>query len=142
MESHANKLFFRRLEDTALSLIDWTDAKRCRHFSFVIYKKRVVSIGWNSSKTHPTNLLNRKVSVKTGEDFSEQKYVCSELSAINKLKRLTNIDTKKCVLINMRYDRNKKLAFAKPCMSCKSLLQYHEFKSVLYTNSEGVYEKF
>jgi len=142
MESRANKSFFRRLEDTALSLIDWNESKRCRHFSFVVYKKRVVSIGWNSSKTHPTNLINRKISVKTGEDFSEQKYVCSELNAINKLKRLTNIDTKKCVLINMRYDRNKKLAFAKPCMSCKSLLKYHEFKSVLYTNDQGVYERF
>jgi deoxycytidylate deaminase len=131
MESRANSSFFRRLEDTALSLIDWNESKRCRHFSFVIYKKRVVSIGWNSSKTHPTNLINRKISAKTGEDFSEQKYVCSELNAINKLKRLTNI----------KYDRNKKLAFAKPCMSCKSLLKYNEFKSVLYTNDRGVYER-
>jgi len=142
MESRANKSFFKRLEDIALSLIDWNESKRCRHFSFVIYKKRIVAIGTNNQKTHPVNLLNRKTSLKTGEDFSDQKHTCSEFNAINKLKRLTNIDTKKCTLVNLRYDRNKKLAFARPCMSCTSLLSYFEFKDVRYTASDGKYQQY
>jgi len=135
-------LDFKRIEEIAESLIDWDDAIRCRHFSFIVYKKRIVSIGTNKQKTHPTNLKNRKVSSKTGEDFSDQKHICSEFNAIVKLKRQTNINTKKCTLINLRYDRNKKLAFAQPCMSCVSLLKYHEFKTILYTNSTGCYEEF
>lgn len=142
MESRANKLLFRRLEDIARSLIDWEDSIRCRHFSFVLHKKRIVSIGINNRKTHPSNLKNRKVSSITGEDFSEQKHTCSEFNAICKLKRLTNIDTKKCILINIRYDRNKELAYAKPCMSCRSLLRYHQFKSIICTNADGNYELF
>lgn len=138
----ANKLNFKRLEEIAESLIDWDEPIRCRHFSFILNKKKIVAIGLNQQKTHPINLKNRKVSLITGEDFSEQKHICSEFSAINKLKRATNIDTKKCTLVNMRFDRNKKLAFAKPCMSCKSLLKYHQFKKIVWTDNNGFYNDY
>lgn len=141
MGSSANKLKFKRFEEIAESLIDWNDSVRCRHFSFIVHKQRIVAIGSNNTKTHPTNLKNRKVSIRTGEDFSEQKHTCSEFNAILKLKRLTNIDTKKCSLINLRYDRNKKIAFAKPCMSCHKLLSYFEFKNVFWSNNDGDYER-
>ena len=140
MELNASNLNFKRLEDIAESLIDWSDTMRCRHFSFILHKKRIIAIGTNIKKTHPLHLKNRKVSVRTGEDFSEQKHTCSEFNAIIKLKRLTNIDTKKCSLINLRYDRNKKLALASPCMSCKSLLTYFQFKTVIYTDNDGLYK--
>lgn len=134
-----NKLNFKRIEEIAESLINWNEPIRCRHFSFILNKKRIISIGTNQQKTHPIHLKNRKVSTRTGEDFSDQKHTCSEFNAINKLKRLTNIDTKKCIIINLRYDRNKKLALAKPCMSCTSLLAFHEFKRVLWTDNNGNY---
>jgi len=130
------------LEDIAQSLIDWDEQIRCRHFSFILNKKKIVAIGTNQQKTHPTNLKNRKISIRTGEDFSEQKHTCSEFSAIKKLKNLTNIDTKKCTLINLRYDRNRKLALACPCMSCGSLLKFHEFKTIFYTNELGKYIQY
>ena len=136
---NASKSGFKRLEEIAESLIDWEDDVRCRHFSFILNKKRIVAIGTNQQKTHPINLKNRKVSVRTGEDFSEQKYICSEFNAIIKLKRLTNIDTKKCTIVNLRYDRNRKIALARPCMSCNSLLAYHEFKKVIWTDDRGNY---
>lgn len=134
-----SKSYFKRLEDIAESLIDWNDSIRCRHFTFILNKRRIVSIGVNQKKTHPINLKNRKVSSTTGEDFSDQKHTCSEFSAIIKLKNLTNIDTKKCILVNLRYDRNKRIALASPCMSCISLLKYHEFKKVIWTNNYGDY---
>ncbi len=142
MESNVSNLTFKRLEDIAESLIDWEDSKRCKHFSFIMHKRRIIAIGANTQKTHPVHLKNRKISVRTGEDFSEQKHRCSEFNAIIKLKRLTNIDTKKCMLINIRYDKNKKLALASPCMSCKSLLKYFQFKSVLYTDNDGIYRTY
>lgn len=132
-------MFFKRLEEIALSLIDWTDGLRCRHFSFIINKKRIITIGMNTQKTHPANLIYKKFSIKTGEDISEHKHTCSEFNAILKLKNLTNIDTKKCVLVNLRFNRNKKIDFAAPCMSCTSLLAFHEFKKIIWTNCNGSY---
>ena len=130
---------YKRLEEIAKSLLDSSTSNRCRHFSFILFKNRLIATGMNCNKTHPINLKNRKVSRVTGDDYSDQKHVCSELNAILKLKRLTNIDTKKCTLINIRYDRNDKIALAKPCMSCKSLLQYHNFKHIIWTNNNGEY---
>ncbi len=141
MTSNVSKSKYRRLEEIAHSLVDWDNPRRCHHISFIMHKKRIVAIGANQQKTHPTNLKNRKVSKVTGEDYSEQKHTCSEFNAIIKLKKLTNIDTKKCVLVNVRYDRNKQLALAKPCMSCKSLLRYHSFKKVVWTTNDGTYEE-
>ena len=138
-ELNVNRSTFKRLEEIAESLIDWDDSIRCRHFSFILNKKHIVAIGTNKRKTHPLNLKNRKISNITGEDFSEQKHICSEFNAITKLKRLTNINTKKCMLINLRYDRNRKIALARPCMSCRSLLVYHEFKRVIWTDDDGKY---
>ena len=132
---------FKRLEEIGESLIDYSSSKRCHHFSFILYKNRIVAIGSNNKKTHPTNLKNPKISTKTGENFSDQKFTCSEFSAILKLKRLTNIDSKKCTLVNIRYDRNKKLALAKPCMSCDNLLRYFLFKKIYSTNNKGEYEE-
>lgn len=140
MASNTCKSIYKRCEEVAESLIDWSETKRCRHFSFIVYKKKIIAIGQNHPKTHPAHLINRKISVRTGEDFSEQKHTCSEFNAVTKLKRLTNIDAKKCTLLNIRYDRNRRLAFAKPCMSCKSLLKYFRFKNVHYTNDQGHYE--
>ena len=135
-----NESFLKRLEDISKGLIDHDFARlRCRHFSFIIYKNRIISIGINSKKTHPTNLKNPKKSIKTGEDFSDQKHTCSELNAILKLKRLTNIQTEKCTLINIRIDRNGKKVLSKPCMSCDNLLKYHNFKNITWTNESGNY---
>jgi hypothetical protein len=130
---------FKKFEKIARALVKPTNNKRCHHFSFILLKKRLLTIGSNIQKTHPINLKNRKISARTGEDYSEFKNICSELNAINKLKKLTNINTKKCTLINIRYDRNMKIALAKPCMSCQNLLSVFTFKKVLWTNERGEY---
>ena len=132
-------LNFKKLEDIALSLIDFESQGRCHHVSFILYKGVPISIGTNLHKTHPMNLVNRKISKITGEDYSDQKKICSEFNAILKLKRLTNIDTKKCVLVNIRYDRNRNIAIAKPCMSCQNLLRYHNFKKIIWSTDNGEY---
>lgn len=132
---------FKRLEEIGESLIDFSSAKRCHHFSFILYKNKILAIGSNNQKTHPSNLKNPKISIRTGEDFSNQKYTCSEFHAILKLKRQTNIDSKKCVLVNMRFDRNGKLSYSRPCMSCQNLLKYHNFKKVIWTDNNGDYHE-
>lgn len=126
-----------RLIDIAMSMVDRSSGKRSHHFSFIIKKNRIISIGQNNKKTHPINLVHRKFSLKTGEDFSEERYTCSEFNAILKLKNLTNIETKKCDLINLRINKNNNLDYAKPCMGCENLLRYSEFKNVLWSNNMG-----
>lgn len=142
MKSSANKSQFKRLENIAFSLADWNSSIRCKHFSFILNKKKIVAIGTNQKKTHPTNLKNKKISHDTGKDVSHQKYTCSEFNAIIKLKKTTNIDTKKCTLVNLRYDRNQQIALASPCMSCKSLLNHYKFKAIFFADNDGNYQMY
>jgi hypothetical protein len=127
----------QRLKDLAFSLMDSSSKKRCHHFSFIMHKGRIISIGQNNTKTHPINLINRKTSSKTGKDFSNEKHTCSEFNAILKFRKLTNINSSKCSIVNIRIDRNNNLAFAKPCMSCESLLKYFEFKNIYWSDHTG-----
>ena len=137
----ANNLKFKRYEEIAESLLDWSDDMRCKHFSFIVHKSKIIAIGLNKPKTHPIHLRNRKVSNITGLDYSEHKHTCSEFNAIIKLKKKTNIESKRCTLVNLRYDKNGNLAIAKPCMSCKNLLKYFEFKRVIWSTNDGLYEE-
>lgn len=132
----------KRLLDIAKSLVDHNSKKRCHHYSFIIKKNKIISIGQNNTKTHPINLKNRKISKKTGVDFSHEKHTCSEFNAILKLKKLTNINTKKCELVNIRINKNNNLDFSKPCMSCENLLKYFEFKSICWSNNDGEFINF
>jgi hypothetical protein len=132
---------FTRLEDIAYSLFDLEKGKRSNHFSFVTYKNRIISIGQNKKKTHPTNLKNPKISRKTGENFSKEKHICAEFDAIKKLINTTNIPLKKCELMSIRIDRNNNISYSKPCDSCLNLLNFFDIKKVYYTDRIGEWKQ-
>ena len=115
-------------------------SNRSLHLSFIIYKGRIISIGQNSKKTHPTNLKNKKIN-REGINISPIKGTCSELAAIKRLKALTNIPTEKCQLINIRVNKNNQIRMSKPCVSCNSLLSYHSFQSVWFSDENGEFKQ-
>jgi deoxycytidylate deaminase len=131
---------FDKVVDISRALTLKDSPLRCQHFSFILYRNRIISIGQNSKKTSPKNLRNKHFSRSSGKDISHNKGTCSELAAIVKLKNTTNIDFKKCVLINVRIDKKGKMNNSKPCGSCRSLLSYFSFKKVFYTSPEGFEE--
>jgi len=107
---------------------------RCKHFSFIFYKNRLLTIGINNpNKTHPKNkkigFFNRK-----GEDISDTIGVHSELSAILKLGEE---DCSKLTLVNTRINRNFKLDLSKPCNGCTSLLTQLNFKKIYFSTNNG-----
>lgn len=110
------------------------------HLSFITYKNRIICIGQNSKKTHPINLRNPKISID-GSDISSFRGSCSEYSAINKLKNLTNIKISKCSLINIRINRLNEIRISRPCNSCMGLLAHYAFRDVYYSNNEGEFER-
>lgn len=114
---------------------------RCNHFSFAIYKNRILSIARNSWKSHPENRRNPKVS-DSGKRITDTKMSCSEFLLLKKLKYTTNISFDKIVMVNTRINRNGKLALSKPCNSCASLIEWAEVKSVYYTDDGGEFIRY
>lgn len=135
-----NKLFIKSLEISA-AMFDPNYPLRCQHFSFVYHKNRLISIGRNNAKTHPINLRNPRIA-RDGSNVSHIKTTCSELNAILKLKRTSNINFGYCNMINIRLDKNRDIGNSCPCNSCSSLLSYHAFKSVFFTDESGGFVKY
>lgn len=117
---------FSQYVDIAKSLIDKPNSPH-KHFSLIIYKNRIRSIGWNNkSKTHSL-LYNH------GYDYP---FIHSEASAIirfdGKPKELAH-----CAMVNIRLGINGQLMNSRPCIHCIRLLNTFHFKRVFYTNKYG-----
>jgi deoxycytidylate deaminase len=104
---------------------------RNRHFSFIVHRNRILSVGWNDYwNSHPA-------CQKLGYRFSA---IHSEFSAINRY-RGEKKKLKKCVLINTRVNRFGEIGMSKPCEHCLELLSQINFRKVWYTNPDGIFEK-
>lgn len=133
---------FQKSVELSYALYDEVEnGHRCKHFSLVFYKDRVITIATNNKKTSPWNLRNPKIN-RQGIDISHLKGSCSELRATLQLKRKTNIPYNKCVLVNVRINKNRKIDISKPCTGCLNLLKFINYKSVFYTNKNGQFEEF
>ena len=98
-------------------------AGRCKHFSFLIKKNRIISIGWNNGfKTHP--LAN-----KYGHRFCS---IHSELHCISSFKNTNGL-----ILVNVRIDSNGKLKCSKPCGPCQKMLIDFNITNIFYTTEKG-----
>ena len=129
---------FRKSVEISYALLKKHGNYRCKHFSFIFHKNRLVSMGFNNpTKTHPRNLeigfYNRK-----GEDISTTVGVHSELSAILKLGEE---DCSKYTLINTRINRNNQIDLSKPCHGCTSLIKQLNFRKIYYSTNSNIFLK-
>jgi hypothetical protein len=130
---------FEKLIDLARALKPIDHNLRTFHASFILHKTRIVAVGSNNGKTNPVNLRNPKYN-REGRDISNEKYTCSEYASFIKLRK-TNLEARRCSLVNIRIDRNDKLALSCPCVSCQSLLKWLNFRNVFYTDNDGNFVK-
>lgn len=110
--------------------------KRCKHFSFILKNKRIVSIGINSPKTHPLNLRYNYIN-KQRHKISEVVGTHSELRAVIKLGLE---DYRGYTLVNTRINRKHELDYSFPCNGCMEMIRELGFDKVLYTTKTGEFE--
>lgn len=130
-----------KLKEISYALLDWPNHNlRAFHVSFLVRRNKILSIGVNKRRTHTINLRNRKHN-RAGVDISDSKLQCSEWNCLKKSK-IQNIDYAKCRIFNVRITRENKIAFARPCESCVSLLEHFRVGEIFFTNDTGNFEKF
>jgi hypothetical protein len=130
-----NEIYLNRLKDISLALYDPNHPVNF-HVSFIVSKGKILSIGLNNTRTHPTNLLNKKIG-RDGNNISASKGICSEFSALKKVKNTMNIPFHKTTMVNIRIKRNKQFGLSKPCQSCQSLLKFFGLADVIWTDDSG-----
>lgn len=125
---------FRKTTEISYALLKKHGNYRCKHFSFIFHKNRLLSIGINNpTKTHPKNLEIGFFS-RSGDNISHTVGVHSELSAI---LRLGEEDCSKYTLVNTRINRNNQLDLSKPCKSCLNLVKQLNFKKIFYSTNDN-----
>lgn len=98
---------------------------RCQHHQYwvsavIIKKNKIVSVGFNSLKTHPK--------------MNSEKTLHAEVSAVLRAKRQ---DIAGATVFVLRSTRSGKVGMAKPCEICDRILRISGIKNVYYTTSNG-----
>ena len=128
----------KRIIDLTFSLQDSNKTKcRCRHFSFILNKNKILSVGINNpKKTHPRN-IKYKYTGRYNNDISVYVGIHSEMSAII---RYGFEDCTNHILVNTRLNVANSISNSRPCSGCQNLLKQLNFKRVYYTNNNGSFE--
>jgi hypothetical protein len=106
---------------------------RCRHFTFILDGKKIVSLGTNSKKTHPLNLLYPYTN-RNMETISQFVGTHSEMKAV---LLLGPENCRGLSLFNIRIDRNGMLRQSRPCRGCMSMIKNLGFYEIFHTDNEG-----
>ncbi len=113
------------------------DLNRTFHVTFALYKKKCVSIGWNSIKTHP-NIKKLNYRSNDGEDLRSIARMHSELNCILKLQNKMDLENlNDIVFVNIRLDKMGNVKYAKPCNGCTHLLKQVGYKKIYYSGDCG-----
>lgn len=110
--------------------------QRCKHFSFIYEKNKLISIGINNPKTHPWNLKYNYIN-KQKNKISEMVGTHSEVNAVRKL------GYEFCdglIMINTRVNKNNKIDYSKPCNGCMEMICQLRFEKVFYTDKLGNFQ--
>lgn len=120
---------FERLINTARKIKESTpDFKKHFHVTFILNKKKIVSIGVNSRKTHRCSLhYAYRGDVGTH----------SELAALNQVKFR---DLEGITVVNIRLNSKDEIRLSKPCCGCSDLLKTFDIKKIYYSTNDGTFE--
>lgn len=110
--------------------------QRCKHFSFIYNKNKLLSIGINSPKTHPINLKYNYLN-KQKHKISHIVGTHSEMRAVIKLGTASCEDL---IMINTRINRKNEIDYCMPCNGCMEMLTELRFSKIYYTTKEKKFE--
>lgn len=114
----------------------YSDFMKARLGAVLIYKGKVVSVGWNSNKTSPLQKdLNRfrEFEVDCGEAHHT---IHAEVACLNKAIDL-GIDWSRASLFICRIKKDGSRGLAKPCVGCQTFIRNLGIKNVYYTTNDN-----
>lgn len=131
-----------KLAENASKNSDYKNGKN-KIGSVIMYKNKVLGVGYNASKTNPLQAYYNKYREETDnnrEFVSEEHLPCvhAEMMALLNTRNMS-IDWKKTSIFVYRKNGN-----CRPCKACMKALKDRGIKDVYYYNSKGaiIYETF
>jgi deoxycytidylate deaminase len=128
-----------RIKDLTQELKHCCTGRNYRHLSFLVWRNKILSVGFNSSNIHPKV---QKMNIYNNYADGSEKGLHSEASALIVNYKGDIADLKYCTLVNTRISKTGQFGMSCPCISCQQLISFCGIKRVLFTNSQGEWEKF
>lgn len=113
-----------------------SDKKRIHIGCVAVYKNQILSIGYNTNKTHPIQKKYNIYREMEYDGFEPSSGLHAEMMCLLGLKDL-DIDYSKVKLYIYREDQNGNLANCKPCPACMELIDRMGIKKIYYTTEDG-----
>ncbi len=116
------------------------DASRLSDFNkyhigcVVVYKKHIISVGFNSNKTHPIQKLYNK---ERFDCDSTPHFLHAEITALIFLKDRKDIKWSDVEVYTYRENKRGEPRLSKPCKSCMAFIRDLGIKKIHYTVSDG-----
>lgn len=97
----------------------------------IAFGSKVVSVGWNSHKSHPMQKHYNQLSGRLAP-----RHAChAEMAA---LVKAGHNDLSGSTIYVGRYDAMGRLAMCRPCPACRLALEHRRVKDVVYTTERGI----
>ena len=140
MTEHMIERYFN-LAKTASAFSDYKGV----HIGAVcVYKHKIISVGYNMSKSSPLQMKYNKYRNREGREFDTNIHVNAlhaELSCIQSIRSL-DIDFSKVSIFVYREHKDGSNAVSKPCRACSKALDDLGIKEWYYTTDNGyAYER-
>lgn len=120
----------------ARNACNYSDFTKVKMGAVLIYKGKILSIGWNSNKTSPLQQeLNKFRNFEKDVSLTKNS-IHAEVACIAKVKDL-NIDWGRVSIFVYRIKKDGSPGYARPCEGCQTLIKSIGIKNIYYTTNDG-----
>ena len=114
-----------------------SDFRRIHIGSVVVYKNKIVSVGWNTTKGNPLQ-QKRNEKYRFGKDDKDKGCLHAEMLALLHARPyLKGLDMSKVSIYVYRENKYGELRMSKPCPACDSYIRELGIKDIYYTGADG-----
>lgn len=119
----------------------YSDFMKARLGAVLIYKGKVMSVGWNSTKTSPLQKSLNKFRHYELDCGAAHHTLHAEVSCLTKARDL-DIDWGRASIFIYRVKKDGSSGLAKPCKGCQALIKSMGIKNIYFSTENGWgYEK-
>ena len=114
----------------------YSDFARVKLGAVLVYKSKIMSIGWNSNKTSPLQKSLNKLRDFEVDCGDAHHSLHAEVACLTKARDL-DIDWGRASLFICRIKKDGSRGLSRPCSGCQALIKSMGIKNVYYTTNDN-----
>jgi deoxycytidylate deaminase len=125
-----------RYLNLAASVSKLSDFKPHKIGCVLVYKKQILSVGYNTNKSHPIQKEYNNFRELLGSNVNHKAH--AEIICIHRATKL-GIDLSDCTLYIFRQHKDGTWAMAKPCIGCEQYIRDNNIRKIVFSSDINSY---